>query len=136
MSIEIILISTFAIIALVVLIKSFDKDKKEVEIVVDKEPISPIETTVKSDPEPIEATFVESIPSDNEGEMPIKPQPVDCQLAQFRPAPSRFSYFDCCGNLFEGEGFQPFEKRVPVAIDVNKFFEGMDLIGENSDINC
>lgn len=69
-------------------------------------------------------------------EMPIKPAPVNCQKAIFRPAPENYSYYDCCGKLQEGEGFQPWEKRAPVSIDANKEFINMDLIGEESEPNC
>lgn len=70
-------------------------------------------------------------PVTSEPEMPIKPIPVNCQKASFRPAPEKFSYTNCCGIIEEGEGFQPWEKRSPVSIDVNQPFEGMDLIGED-----
>ena len=82
-----------------------------------------IELPVEPDPEPTP-------------EMPIKPVPANCQTAIFRPAPEKYMYFDCCGNVFEGEGYQPWEKRSPVTIDINKEFEGMDLIGEEGYQDC
>lgn len=89
-----------------------------------------IDTPVEADPEPT------NIPSDEEGEMPIKPIPINCQKAIFRPAPEKYYYVDCCGNKFEGEGYQPWEKRSPVSIDVNSPFEGMDLLDEESNVDC
>lgn len=71
-----------------------------------------------------------------EPEMPIKPAPVNCQKAIFRPAPENYSYYDCCGSLQEGEGYQPWEKRAPVSIDINKEFINMDLLGEEAEPNC
>jgi hypothetical protein len=71
-----------------------------------------------------------------EGEMPEKPLPVNCQLAQFQPAPQDFFYVDCCGTPQKGEGFQPWEKRSPVSIDANKPFVGMTLLDQEADINC
>lgn len=83
-------------------------------------------------PNPPEEIIEEPI----EGEMPIKPSPVDCQKATFRPAPEEFFYVDCCGKPKKGEGFQPWEKKPPVSIDVNKPFIGMDLIGEPGESDC
>ena len=82
------------------------------------------------------STPVETPEVPSEGEMPIRPEPVDCQKATFRPAPEDFFYVDCCGKPQKGEGFQPWEKRPPVSIDVNKPFMGMDLIGEPGDSDC
>lgn len=99
----------------------------------------PIEST---EPEPTESEPTEIIkiddpvPNDPEPEMPIKPTPIDCQYAIFRPAPEMYSYTDCCGNLQQGEGFQPWEKRSPVAIDITKDFIGMDLISEDAIVDC
>ena len=86
------------------------------------------------DQNPIETT--DEFETNDEIENPIKPFPVNCQKAIFRPAPEKFSYFDCCGKLQEGEGYQPWEKRSPVSIDVNKEFLGMDLLGEEAEPNC
>ncbi len=69
-------------------------------------------------------------------EMPEKPLPVNCQLAQFQPAPQDFFYVDCCGAPHKGEGFQPWEKRSPVSIDNNKPFFGMTLLDVEAEINC
>ena len=71
-----------------------------------------------------------------DGEMPIKPVPVNCQKAQFMPAPEKFVYTDCCGQVQEGEGYQPWEKRSPVSIDANQKFLGMELLGEEATIDC
>lgn len=90
-----------------------------------------IDDPVEADPEPIHPGEI-IIPD----EMPIKPAPVDCQYATFRPAPEMYSYTDCCGKLQEGEGFQPWEKRTPVPIDATKDFKGMDLIGEEAQVDC
>ena len=68
--------------------------------------------------------------------MPEKPLPVNCQLAQFQPAPQDFFYVDCCGNPQKGEGFQPWEKRSPVAIDSNKPFFGMTLLDVEAEKDC
>lgn len=92
-----------------------------------------IEEPVSPDPEP---TQIPIIPIDDDGEMPIKPLPVSCQRAIFRPAPEKYFYTDCCGNLMEGEGYQPWEKRSPITLDSNKPFEGMDLLGEEVDFTC
>ena len=70
------------------------------------------------------------------GEMPEKPLPVNCQLAQFQPAPQDFFYVDCCGVPQKGEGFQPWEKRSPVSIDTNKPFFGMTILDVEAEINC
>lgn len=78
-------------------------------------------------------TPVEEIGS---GEMPEKPLPVNCQLAQFEPAPQEFFYVDCCGNPHKGEGFQPWEKRAPVGIDSNKPFIGMILLDVEAEKDC
>lgn len=92
-----------------------------------------IDDPVQPDPEP---TRVPIVPIDETGEMPIKPQPVSCQKAIFRPAPEKYFYTDCCGNYNEGEGYQPWEKRPPISIDVNKPFEGLDLLGEEIEFVC
>ena len=84
-----------------------------------------IDDPVEADPEPIII-----------GEMPIKPIPVDCQYAIFRPAPEMYSYTDCCGELQQGEGYQPWEKRTPVPLDASKEFTGMDLLGEEAQVDC
>jgi len=94
--------------------------------------INQIELPVTPDPEP----YPSYIPLDDEGEMPIKPPPPNCQKAIFRAAPATFIYTDCCGEIQQGEGFQPWEKRAPVSIDVNQYFEGMDLLGEDGEIDC
>jgi len=69
-------------------------------------------------------------------EMPEKPLPINCQLAQFQPAPQDFFYVDCCGVPHKGQGFEPWEKRAPVAIDANKGFFGMTLLDSEAEINC
>lgn len=69
-------------------------------------------------------------------EMPEKPLPVNCQLAQFQPAPQDFFYVDCCGVPHKGQGFEPWEKRSPVSIDSNKPFFGMTLLDVEAEINC
>lgn len=69
-------------------------------------------------------------------EMPIKPIPVNCQKASFKPAPDNFSYYDCCGELKKGIGFELWEKRAPVSIDANKEFVNMELIGEEGNQDC
>jgi len=92
--------------------------------------------TPKNDTPPEEIKIDEPVEADPEPEMPEKPLPVNCQKAQFRPAPEGFFYVDCCGKPVKGEGFQPWEKRSPVAIDANKLFEGMDLLDEDAEINC
>lgn len=79
---------------------------------------------------------VDEVPAEVISEMPIKPLPVDCQKAIFRPFPEKFTYTDCCGKVQEGEGYQPWEKRAPVSIDVIRRFEGMDLIHESAEIDC
>ena len=124
MSIQIILFVIFGGIALWMLLNPLTK-KKDVVIPPLKpfptpEETNTIELPVEPDPEPT------PLP-----EMPIKPAPVNCQKAIFRPAPENYSYYDCCGSLQEGEGYQPWEKRAPVSIDANQFFEGMDLLGED-----
>lgn len=105
-----------------------------------QEPISPteeepnrIDDPVEADPEP---TQIPVIPIEDEGEMPIKPLPKDCQKATFRPAPEKFYYTDCCGKYHEGEGYQAWEKRSPVAIDCLKPSIGMDFLGEEAEIDC
>ena len=87
-------------------------------------------------PEPTSVSPIVTPTPEEVGEMPEKPAPVDCQKASFRAAPEEFFYVDCCGKPNKGEGFQPTEKRTPVSIDVNKPFMGMDLLGEQSDIDC
>lgn len=118
MTIEVALVISFAIVCIAILTKSFVNDKKQSNDVMSSEEKPIIE-------EPIES-----------GEMPIKPKPVNCRYAQFRPAPEKFSYFDCCGNLQEGEGFQPWEKRSPVPVDINKPFEGMDVHEDEAIVDC
>ena len=109
MSIQIFLFVAFGLIAIWMLANPLTKKKNS-------EPLPPLK------PQPTTT-----------GEMPIKPIPINCQKATFRPAPEKFIYTDCCGEVQEGEGFQPWEKRSPVSIDVNQYFEGMDLIGEDGD---
>lgn len=70
------------------------------------------------------------------GEMPEKPLPVNCQLAQFQPAPQDFFYVDCCGSPKKGTGFEPWEKRSPVAIDANQPFFGMTLLDVEAEKDC
>lgn len=88
-----------------------------------------------SEPQEI-ITIDDPVQNDPEPEMPIKPIPVDCQYAIFRPAPETYSYTDCCGNLQSGEGYQPWEKRSPVSINITKDFTGMDLIGDEAQVDC
>jgi len=98
--------------------------------------VGPIETPVEVIEEP--NRIDDPVPNDPEPtpEMSIKPEPVDCQLAMFKPYPETFRYFDCCGNEFKGEGYQPWEKRSPVPIDALKDFEGMELIGLSTEQSC
>ena len=111
-----------------------------IEVPVDVEPTpDPTDEPVVIEPTPAETNTIElPVEPDPEPtpEMPIKPVPVNCQTAIFRPAPEKYMYFDCCGNVFEGEGYQPWEKRSPVTIDINKEFEGMDLLGEEGYQDC
>ena len=121
MTIQIILFVLFGAVALWMLLNPLTK-KKNIEVPPLKpfptpEETNTIELPVEPDPTPLP-------------EMPIKPIPVNCQKAIFRPAPEKFTYTDCCGNVQEGEGYQPWEKRAPVSIDANQYFEGMDLLGE------
>ena len=87
-------------------------------------------------PTPTPDNPVEGGEDGGEGEMPTKPIPVNCQLAAFMAAPQEYSYYDCCGNPHYGMGFEPWEKRAPVAIDANKEFVGVELIGQETDFNC
>ena len=126
------------IVGTIIYLLFFKKSGKKQEIIQsptltpEKEEILEIDTPVKSDPEPIKW----QIPSDEQGEMPIKPLPVNCQKASFNAAPEKYFYSDCCGEFFEGEGFQPWEKRSPVSIDSNKPFEGMTLLDVEAEIEC
>ena len=97
------------------------------EIVNPKELVLPIDVSEL----PVE-TPKEVIPA----EMPDKPLPINCQLAQFQPVPQDFFYIDCCGKPHKGEGFQPWEKRAPVAIDSNKEFFGMTLLDVEAERDC
>lgn len=119
----IIILLGFGIICGLILFKIFKKNKKTPI----KTPIVPTQTLEYDIP--VESDFVEP-------EMPVKPAPVNCQKAIFRAAPEKYSYFDCCGKEFEGEGFQPWEKRAPISIDINKPFSGLDLLDEESEIDC
>jgi len=119
------------------------KKKKTTETNQPKEPIVPtqnlddlpkIEIPIEVEPEP--TNFTGWFPSDEEGEMPIKPTPKKCQKASFRPAPEKFFYTDCCGEFHEGEGFQPFEKRSQVLIDTTKEFSGMDIEEGEIEFEC
>lgn len=127
MTIQIFLFVAFGAIAIWMLANPLTK-KKNTEPLPPLKPqptpeeINRYEDPVENDPEPTPI-----------GEMPIKPLPINCQKAIFRPAPEKFIYTDCCGKVEEGEGYQPWEKRSPVSIDVNQYFEGMDLIGEDGD---
>jgi len=108
-------------IAVVVLVKFLEKKKDKVSpIKPAKEPIVPTQT------------FEWEQPIDE----PVKPLPVNCKYAQFKPAPEEFFYVDCCGKPEKGEGFQPWEKRVPVAIDINKPFSGMDVTEDEAFVEC
>jgi len=69
-------------------------------------------------------------------EMPEKPLPIKCQFAQFQPAPQDFFYVDCCGVPHKGQGFEPWEKRAPVAIDSNQSFFGLTLLDTEAEIDC
>lgn len=98
-----------------------------------------------NDPKPFFSSTEEDIPDQNPiepgeviipSEMPEKPLPVNCQLAQFQPAPQEFFYVDCCGNPKKGEGFEPWEKRSPVSIDANKPFIGMTLLDVEAEKDC
>jgi hypothetical protein len=128
MSIQIIIFIVFGIIALWMLLNPLTKTK-------DNTPPPPIVTPPTSNDEtdqnPIGPGEI-IIP----GEMPEKPLPVNCQLAQFQPSPQDFFYVDCCGNPQKGEGFQPWEKRSPVAIDSNQPFFGMTLLDVEAEKDC
>lgn len=117
----------FGLICGLIIIKAFRKRKTTKSSI--HYSTDPITTTPIPD-------VVDEVPSEIISEMPIKPLPVDCQKAIFRPFPEKFTYTDCCGKLQEGEGYQPWEKRAPVSIDVLKRFEGMDLIDESAEIDC
>lgn len=117
----------FGLICGLIIIKAFRKRKTTKSSV--HYSTDPITTTPIPD-------VVDEVPVEIISEMPIKPLPVDCQKAIFRPFPEKFTYTDCCGKVQEGEGYQPWEKRAPVSIDVLKRFEGMDLIDESAEIDC
>lgn len=117
----------FGLICGLIIIKAFRKRKTTKSSI--HYSTDPITTTPIPD-------VVDEVPSEIISEMPIKPLPVDCQKAIFRPFPEKFTYTDCCGKVQEGEGYQPWEKRAPVSIDVLKRFEGMDLIDESAEIDC
>lgn len=106
-------------------------------------PITPIENNndgvkeVITIDEPVDADpELKIIPIDEEGEMPIKPKPVNCQSAMFNPYPEKYFYYNCCGERFEGEGYQVWEKRSPVSIDSNKEFGGLTLLDVEAEPNC
>lgn len=126
MSILSIILISFGLLSLYLIINPPKKKNNK----VDKPTVTQTSPTEQN---PVEVTIIDD---QTDGEMPIKPIPVDCQKASFRPAPEKFSYIDCCGKKEEGEGFQPWEKRSPVSIDANQPYEGMDLTGENSNIDC
>lgn len=135
MSILTIILICFGAVSLWMLLNPLTK-KKQNQI-----PTTPIEPTtvvkpVEEVPNNIEPVIETPTLEPIEGEMPIKPKPVNCQKAIFRPAPEKFVYTDCCGEVQEGEGYQPWEKRSPVSIDANQEFVGMDLLGEESNIDC
>jgi len=117
----------FGLICGLIIIKAFRKRKTTKSSI--HYSTDPITTTPIPD-------VVDEVPVEIISEMPIKPLPVDCQKAIFRPFPEKFTYTDCCGKVQEGEGYQPWEKRPPVSIDVLKRFEGMDLIDESAEIDC
>lgn len=120
MSILSIIVILFGGIALWILWKSFSKERTN-----DPKPFFPPTEGDINDQNPIEL-----------GEMPEKPLPVNCQLAQFQPAPQEFFYVDCCGKPKKGEGFEPWEKRSPVSIDANKPFIGMTLLDVEAEKDC
>ena len=89
--------------------------------------------------EPAEILKIDDpIPNDPEPtpEMPIKPQPVNCKKGIFLPAPEKFNYVDCCGNKLEGIGYEVWEKRAPVNIDINQEFVGMEILDEEAFQDC
>ncbi len=122
MSIQIIIFVLFGVITLWMIVKPLVNKKKE-----SQKPANPIITDSETRDESEEII---------KGEMPDKPLPVNCQLAQFQPAPQEFFYIDCCGSPHKGEGFQPWEKRAPVAIDSNKEFFGMTLLDVEAEKDC
>lgn len=124
MTLENILVVSFVIVAIAFIAK------KMTNKIGKKEESSPSSTEVQ--PESIKVNEPENI----QAEMPIKPAPVNCKYATFRPAPEKFSYFDCCGKLNEGEGFSPWEKRSPVPVDINKPIEGMDITEDEAIVEC
>lgn len=126
MSIQVIIFILFGVIALWMVLKPLTKKKKDIQ-----EPSNPIIIAPTPDNE-----IVDQPDEVINGEMPDKPLPVNCQLAQFQPAPQDFFYVDCCGKPHKGEGFQPWEKRSPVAIDSNKEFFGMTLLDVEAEKDC
>jgi len=126
MSIQVIIFVLFGVIALWMILNPLTKKKKE-----SKQPSNPIIIAPTPDNE-----IVDQPDEIINGEMPEKPLPVNCQLAQFQPAPQDFFYVDCCGSPHKGEGFQPWEKRSPVAIDSNQPFFGMTLLDVEAEKDC
>lgn len=115
----------------------FKSSNKKTNIhLIDEVPIEKEIDVAPSEPIKPAKVPIPIVPIEDEGEMPIKPLPINCQKAQFEAAPARFFYTDCCGELHEGEGFQPWEKRAPVSIDSNKPFEGMILLDVEAEIEC
>lgn len=114
------------IVTLAIIEKKKSKDSNVISNIPDPQEID----VLPNEETPVTPT--ETIPA----EMPEKPLPVNCQLAQFQPAPQDYFYIDCCGNPKKGEGFEPWEKRAPVAIDANKEFFGMTLLDVEAEINC
>jgi hypothetical protein len=120
MNIQTIIFILFGAVALWMLLNPLTKKK---DIVIP--PLKPFPTPEETNRiEPVEP---EPTPP---AEMPIKPIPVNCQKAMFKPFPEKYRYVDCCGDFQIGDGYQEWEKRAPVSIDANRPFEGMELINE------
>lgn len=120
MSILSVVVILFGGVAFWILWKSFSKEDKK----------NPDHLSI-----PTKENFFEQ-KSDETGEMSEKLPPINCQLAQFQPAPQEFFYVDCCGKPKKGEGFEPWEKRSPVSIDANKPFVGMTLLDVEAEKDC
>ena len=132
------MIITVLVIGLVVLILTLkNKPKNPIQEQKNVEQIVPTQTLDETffNPTP-EVKENPIIPSDEQGEMPIKPTPKKCRKANFRPAPETFSYTDCCGEFHEGVGFTPEEKRASVLIDIVQEFSGMDVEEGEVEFEC
>ena len=128
-TIIIILGGIFIVVSMGVYISKKKKNKSEIDFPVHSSTISEIDILSDSNEGIEEITIdkpVDNIPT----EMPIKPLPVNCKLGAFPPAPQKYSYVDCCGNRQEGMGYQPWEKRTPVPVNIVYEYEGMEIFKE------